>query len=330
VINPFQSFFVQPSFGKQRSILKWSLLPGYENGDIYVYRSPTGLPFSPDWELLNEDHPVRNVDFYEDTYLLDTSKFRQWHYRLLLEHTSGEYDSPIMGMFSEQFTRSQYGLLYKMRRMEALRMRHNGVPVMHCIPSRNGERSDAYNPYAGSVGGWECLAPDSFGTWFQNGFKTIVQTRAELLQVGPQNKQTLEGGGAQVEQQQFKIRLLGFPVPEVGHIIVLPFSDARYVITGNVVPFLLRGFLPVAYEVDAELLNRSDALYKIPLPIVLNDIPKEIYVSPHENLTLPTPPPPDPDPDPDPDPIDPELVEFAVWLNNSPVLLNGDDVILSS
>jgi hypothetical protein len=150
--------------------------------------------------------------------------------------------------------------------MEFLRMRHNGVPVFHCIPSTSGEPSAALNPTTSQLAGSSCLAPDSFGTWFANGFQAIVQTRAELAQIGPMDIKDDPEGMSNKEEQSFKLRLLGFPKPEQGHLIVLPYSDLRLIITGNVQPYEFRGFLPVAYDVEAEQLRKDDDRYAIPLP----------------------------------------------------------------
>lgn len=276
-MQPFQSVLVQPAFGNTSCLVTWSVLPQFTDAQFFIYRSPTGVALSDDWVILNENSPVSGVSFFQDDQLTDRSKFRVYYYRILMEHTSGEYDSPIVGTFSEKLTKSQFGALYKMRRMEFLRMRHNGVPVYHCIPSVDGERSPAYSNYTGGIAGTDCLAPEAFGTWFANGFQTIIQTRAELSSVGPMDVKDDGKGAALVETQQFQLRLLGFPVPEVGHIIVLPYSDLRLVIEGNIQPYLFRGFLPVAYDARASQLRKDDPRYKLELPEVRADAPHSAF-----------------------------------------------------
>lgn len=278
-MNPFQSVTVQPAFGNMSCMITWSVLPQYSDAQFFIYRSPTGVALSDDWVILNENNPVSGVSFFEDNLLTDQSKFRVYHYRILMEHASGEFDSPIVTTFSEKLTKSQFGALYKMRRMEFLRMRHNGVPVYHCIPSVDGEKSPAYNHYSGALAGVDCLAPEAFGTWFANGFQTIIQTRAEITSVGAMNVKDDEKGAFLAEEQQFQLRLLGFPVPEVGHIIVVPYSDVRLVIEGDIQPFMFRGFLPVAYDAKASQLSKDDARYKLPLPEVRSDAPQSAFIN---------------------------------------------------
>lgn len=267
--NPFSTLFVQPSYGLKSSLITWTLAPGYEGGQVYVYRSPTGVPESEDWVLLNPDTPVAVVNFFEDEEFISL----QYSYRLLLEHPSGEYDSPIVGVFSEQLTRGQYGLLHQLRQNEYLRMRHNGVPVFHCIPSVEGEYASGYNQYTGSLAGIHCTSPGSFGSWFKNGYKTIVQTRAEISGIAPVSLKEDEQGKHKKTEQMFQLRLLGFPKPEVGHVIVLPYSDRRLVIAGNIQHYELRGFLPVAYDANAGFVDVDDPRYKLELPPLQSDGP---------------------------------------------------------
>jgi hypothetical protein len=276
-MNPFQSTMVQPAFGNMYCLVTWSVLPQYSDAQFFIYRSPTGVELSDDWIILNEDNPVSGVSFYEDTNFTDTSKFRVYYYRILMEHNGTSYDSPVIGTFSEKLTKSQYGALYKMRRMEFLRMRHNGVPVYHCVPSTDGDRSFAYSGYTGGIAGTTCLDAEAFGSWFANGFQTIIQTRAEISAVGPMDLKDDEKGAGIAEIQQFQLRLLGFPVPEVGHIIVLPYSDLRLIIEGGIQPYLFRGFLPVAYDARASQLRKDDPRYKLELPALRADAPHSAF-----------------------------------------------------
>jgi hypothetical protein len=269
MINPFKTLFVQPSYGERMALVTWSLPPGYEDGKVYVYRSPTGVEKSSDWILLNPDNPVTGITFFEDTDFVNFSFF----YRLLLEHGDQEYDSAIIGTFSEQLTRNQYGLLYQLRHSEYLRMRYNGVPVLHCIPPTEGDLSSAFDPYTGSLAGTYCVDPDAFGTWFANGFKTIVQTRCEIVGIAPINRIESENGASKKDSTQMQFRLLGFPKPGIGHMLVLPYTDRRFVISGNIQSYELRGFLPVAYDVVVDELPFNDPRMKLQLPPLQEDGP---------------------------------------------------------
>jgi hypothetical protein len=266
----FSSFNIQPSYGRESVFLTWTI-PGYEDGDIYVYRSPTGIPVADDWELLNENDPVQDVNFYADSTFYDKHDFRKWYYRLLLVHDDQEHDSPIVGMFFEALNKTEYGLLYTMRRREFLRMRQgNGVRVFHCIPSTTGPKAEAYNSISGKNMA-QCDNDDSLGTLFDQGFRTCFQTWAEISQAGPQQLEQLQDGAGFNEVQKFRIRLLAFPQPEQGHVIVLPASDQRFIVDGEIQPYLFKGFAPVAYDVQASYLSKSDPRHRLEMPTPLPD-----------------------------------------------------------
>lgn len=266
----FRSITVQPAYGRNKVVVSWALDPDYEAGDIYVYRSPTGIDKSEDWELLNPDAPVNGVDFYTDLTLSDKNLFRHYHYRLLLDLNGTYYDSPVMGMFSEDFNKTEYGALYTMRRREYLRMRSgNGVRVIHAIPSSNGDKADNYDHEAEKQI-TACHDDESYGEEFQKGYKNVVQTWAEMLNAGPETNEQTEGGGYD-QKQQFNFRLLAFPKPESGHIIIFPNSDKRFLVENGVQPFLFKGHLPVAYQVPCSLLDRADPRHKIEIPDLLSD-----------------------------------------------------------
>jgi hypothetical protein len=63
-----------------------------------------------------------------------------------------------------------------------------------------------------------------------------------------------------------RFRIPPFPKPEADMLIILPHSDDRYIISEQATPFEFKGVYPVAYEVQAQLLSRSDPRYKLPIP----------------------------------------------------------------
>jgi hypothetical protein len=60
------------------------------------------------------------------------------------------------------------------------------------------------------------------------------------------------------EEAKVALRLLAHPVPEVGHMLVFPGSDRRYVIENPIKQYFLRGAVPLFWEVSAALLPRND------------------------------------------------------------------------
>lgn len=267
----FSSVNLQPTYGRSSVFVTWTLKPGFEAAEVYVYRSPTGLETSDDWELLNENDPVSGDTFFVDDAFYDQHVIRKWHYRLLGEVGNTSYDSPIIGMFFEGLNKTEYGTLYTMRRREYLRMRSgNGVKVFHCIPATNGAKAATYDPYLGK-NLIQCGDDDALGSNFSQAYRAVFQTWAELENISPYKLDQLPDGGGFQEVQKFNIRLLAFPQPEPGHVIVLPASDSRYIIDGSIKPFLFKGFLPVAWEAEASWLAKSDPRYKLDIPPLLDD-----------------------------------------------------------
>lgn len=245
-------------------------MPGYEDSEFYIYRSPTGIATTSDWTLLNEE-PVVGVNFWTDTTFYDKHDFRKWYYRMLCVRGAEEHDSPIIGMYFEALNKTEYGLLYTIRRREYLRMRQgNGVRVFHCIPTTTGARATSYDLALGKNTD-QCGNAPALGSNFDQAFRTCFQTWAEIQSVGPQQLDQLGDGGGFNEVQKFELRLLAFPQPEAGHIIVLPDSDQRFIIDGNIQPYLFKGFMPVAYDVQCALLSKSDIRHKLDMPSPLPD-----------------------------------------------------------
>lgn len=268
----FRSVSAQPAYGQNKVVVTWTLDPDYEQGDIYVYRSPTGIATSSDWEILNPDDPVQSgLGFFTDTEMTDNSLFRYWHYRLLLELGSEEHDSEIVGMFSEDFNPTEFGALYTMRRSEYLRMRvGNGIRIFHAIPAFSGDRTASYDTQL-EKDLQRCSGGDGYGTGWTPGYPNVIQTYAEMLAAGDEKTTQDPEGIGFTQDQVCRFRLLAFPRPDTGHLIILPQSDVRYVITDTVSPYLFKGHLPVAWEVNASPLKKDDIRYKLEVPDLVPD-----------------------------------------------------------
>ena len=286
-MNVFTDIRVQPAYGFEQALISWTLNPSFDSGHVYIYRSPNGVEVSDEWEILNLDNPVIGTNFFIDNELDDKNFFRHYFYRLVLEFDDQFYDSPVIGMFNEGLNKSEYGVLRYMRKQEYLRMRsRNGVRVLHCIPTIQGTLSDGVDPVLSGRLGTPCKDGDKEdpemyeGTnLFTKQFSTVSQTWAEIQSVGALTVEQVEDSLNNFLSQQYKLRLLGFPTPEVGHMIVLPNTDKRLLITNNINPFLFKGYLPIAYEVVAEELPRTDSRYKIPLPVLNQDPVRPITVN---------------------------------------------------
>lgn len=286
-MNVFNDIRVQPAYGFEQALISWTLNPSFEAGNVYVYRSPNGVEVSDEWEILNLDDPVLGSSFFIDNALDDKNFFRQYFYRLVLELDGEYYDSPVIGMFNEGLNKSEYGVLRYMRKQEYLRMRsRNGVRVLHCIPTIQGSFADGVDSTLLTRIGTPCKNGDKEdpemyeGTnLFTKQFSTVSQTWAEIQSIGALTVEQVENSLNNFLSQKYKLRLLGFPTPEVGHMIVLPNTDKRLLVTDNINPFLFKGYLPIAYEVIAEELPRTDSRYKIPLPLLNQDPERPITVN---------------------------------------------------
>jgi hypothetical protein len=286
-MNVFTDIKVQPAYGFEQSLVNWTLLPAYADGEVYLYRSPDGVEVSDAWVLLNEDNPVINQNFYIDNGLTDKNLQRQYFYRLTLFKDGEYYDSPVIGMYSEGLNKTEYGVLRYMRKNEYLRMRsRNGVRILHCIPTIEGELNNDVDDILQAKLGAACKegdkdSPDMYQGRgiFEKEFSTIFQTWAELSSIGPVSVEYSENSTNNKLTQAYQLRLLGFPKPEVGHMIVLPNTDTRLLVTNNITPYYFKGYLPVAYDVAAEELPKDDSRYSIPLPVLNLDPDKAITVN---------------------------------------------------
>lgn len=277
--NVFQSFNIQPSYGQNYCIITWSVPKGYERGEVYVYRSPTGVLISDDWVLVNPDNPVVNSYFYTDNTFYERTQSRNYYYRLVLEYNNKVYESAVIDITSGDLTRSEFGALYKMRRMEYLRMRHNGVRCLHMVPSIEGPRTPTYDPIYDEDPQFRCGDPNnpSFGTDYAEGYRCVIQTRVEILSSGPYSQEEGDEGDIK-EKEDFNLRLLAFPEPNIGDIIAIPGSDTRFLIKSDIQNYSLKGIYDVAYDVKAVMLSKNDTRYKPVLPQLLEDNPFPQYI----------------------------------------------------
>lgn len=283
----FTDIKVQPAYGFEQSLVNWALLPNYSDGEVYIYRSPDGVELSDAWVILNEDSPVINQTFYIDNELNDKNLQRQYFYRLVLFKDGEYYDSPVIGMYSEGLNKTEFGVLRYIRKNEYLRMRsRNGVRILHCIPSTAGDLAGDVDEVLMTRLGVPCKNGDKDSPEMYQGrnlffkeFTTVFQSWAEIQGISPVAVEMSSDSTQNKFSQQYKLRLLGFPYPEIGHMIVLPNTDKRLIITDQIQPFNFKGYLPVAFEVVAEELPRDDSRYKIPLPALRDDPERAITVN---------------------------------------------------
>jgi hypothetical protein len=279
MINIFTDIKIQPAHGFGQVLVNWTLAEGFKSSKVYVYRSADGVSYSESWEILNENTPVQYINFFVDDTFDDKVSSRDYYYRLVALNNNTYYDSPVIGMFSEGLNKKEYGVLRYMRKQEYLRMRaRNGIRILHCIPAISGELAVGTDPILKARVAPPCKDGDKEDPAMQQGiglyrkeFSAIVQTWAELTTIGELGVAPREDAPGNRTTQQYVFRMLGFPSPHIGDMIVLPTSDKRFSITNNIKPFLFKGYLPVAYDVMAEEIDINESRYKIPMPQLLDD-----------------------------------------------------------
>lgn len=248
------------------------------------------------WQALNPDTPVPSeTEMYQDTGLFMDAGTVDGFYRLLLvTDSSAEFMSEPFQIAGDMTTR-EYGILRAMIHQEFTQMRvTNGYPVWHCIPKTHGVAAGNIDPDTGKSEGEECSVADpevkAYGNPFQGGFYPPVLTwmrvlaHVEGLQDDPEEF-------SPSETTQSSVRLMAFPRPRRGHMIVDPTTDRRFLVSGEIKPLRLRGVMPVAYNAMLDFLQQGDERYKFAMP----DVDTKAYRSiPYWNpgtLIAPTPAP---------------------------------------
>ncbi len=291
-MSVFRNVRIYPKHGSRNATITWELAEGTVAGDVYVAFSLAGT-FGT-WRALNPDDPTPSaIGMFQDDQLYMDSGNVDGFYRLMLVNSADEFMSEPFQIAGDM-TAAEYGILRAMIRQEFSQMRvSNGFPVWHCIPRTHGLPSLNEDPDTNSRSGGECaLDPEvrSYGLPFQGGFYPPILTwmrviqHAEGLQDDPEEF-------SPSETSQTSARLMAFPRPRRGHMLVDPTCDRRYLVGPEVKPFRLRGVMPVAYNVTLDFLWQGDERYAFQMPAIDTKAYRKIpYWNPGTLLT-PTPDP---------------------------------------
>lgn len=270
-MSVFRNIRVYPSHGTRSATITWEIQAGIDAGDVYVAFSETGTDGS--WESLNAEAPVASeVGMYADAAFIVNKVTSDGFYRLLLTTDGNEdfYSEPIRIM--GDLTAREYGIVRAIIHQEFTQMRvTNGFPVWHCIPKDTGEESNLTDPDTGVTQGLECTetdpAVDSYGLTFKGGFHPPVLTWMRVL-AHNEGLQDDNENFSPIEIKQTSARLMAFPRPARGHMLIDPTTDERWLVSDEIKPFRLRGVTPIAYEATLEALNQRDERYKFQPPSV--------------------------------------------------------------
>lgn len=260
-VRPFVSVAVQPSYGSAQAAVRWTLSVQYQTGGVLVYRSLDGLePFI----LLNPgDEPIRDTSVFLDHIPVDTL-LNKILYRLDVEMPDGTIiDGETVGFFeaiSERDHRTARAQLCA--ELKRLRERRAGVPAFTFNPRRDGVINQGYDTVTGVVADL-CQFDKQGGA--PHNYTTPFQTWVQLLAPTQTRKDQADQAGS-IEVITTPARLPGFPQPQPGALVVLPYTDDRYVVGETVTPFLFRGLVPIGYQVQLTMIPRTDARYRVPVP----------------------------------------------------------------
>lgn len=266
-MSVFRNVRVYPNHGARSAVVTWQLAGGVVAGDVYVAFSPTGTAGS--WDPINPDAPIASaVGMFQDPALNMDSGSAMGFYRLMLTNPDGDFLSESFGIYGD-LTPQEYGMVRAIIHREFTEMRvTQGYPVWHCIPKQTGDPALNVDPDTGVVSGIECAnaADPSYGLPILGGFHPPVLTWIRAITTSAGTLQDHETDMSPRETDVTAIRMMAFPRPSRGHMLVDPATDRRYLLGDEIKPFLLRGVMPIAYEAAMQFLSQGDPRYRYQLP----------------------------------------------------------------
>lgn len=258
--SPFVNVWCQPSHGKRRTLVEWILEPGYEDHGVVVARSDNG---TAPWTVLNPGSPVPAPGSYEDEEFVVDGRVRVVHYQLGLMSPSGDMvaKSPSVNLL-EALGKSRYGAARYQIRQEVRQMRAGDGSLMWHFQPLAGQYPGGAKNETGQTVGVECPRDglDGFGPPVKTYVKIGTPVRTSM-QDDPE-------GMGMTEEVVFQARMLAFPKPWRGHVLVDPYSDDRYVVGPVVEAYRMWGVVAVAYAAQLSLLNRDDERYRLKVPSI--------------------------------------------------------------
>lgn len=261
-------------FGLRRAALHYTLAAGVTGG-IYFYRSNDGVNA---WTLLNPGAPVMSPSgTFLDTDLDNSDKFTVPHYRGVVDPSGGPPETwlvgPAVGPYDYTSRRQVLASLCILDK-EYRNMAHekgDGVQAFHCIPLDSGEPVSVYDPDTGQILGPQCpetgSGEDGYGTPYQGGFYPPLQTWVKMIALDGKVRKTKREAMGSDEDADVVFRLLAYPRPERGHMIVLAKSDQRYLVGESINRHFFPGTtIPVAWECRCHLMDKVDPRARLEMP----------------------------------------------------------------
>lgn len=261
-MNPFVDIAVRPAYAEHRAVVTWKVQDQFQDGDFYVYKSPDG---NHEWDLINEE-PCRTGALSDPTANDDA------FYRILLEHKGESYDSPIVGIY-DKLTQAEYRAVRKMMNVEYNNMTRGrkGLRMLLYSPLLTGVLAPGTDPQTGqrfSTGLPESPELDSYGELFVGGFASPVITYVKFAVMAQMTVSDAPDKTSTTVERDITARMLAFPIPARGDLLVHPETDNRYVIGESVNGYYFRGTVPTAFDMKLSFLYRTDPRYRVPVPIL--------------------------------------------------------------
>jgi hypothetical protein len=264
--SPFIDVTVQPSYGKQKVLIRWVVTSKFRDAKFYVFRSENNG--GGNWKAVSTAAVSGNT--FEDTEFYLANRLMQVFYKVILIKDGKDYESPSVSAF-DKLTRSEYGAAKQIMNYEYLRMsRGNGLRVFHYLPLVDGEINPDYDEETGQQLIATCPDDGSYGLKYKGGYGPPLQTWAEFLQIR-ESLSVAQGDMGLDDKVTIAARLLAFPKPLKNHLIIHPPTDNRYIVGDELKGSYFKGFVATSYDVELTLLDRSDPRYNVPVPQLNND-----------------------------------------------------------
>jgi hypothetical protein len=260
---------VQPSYGKATAIVRWTVDRELAalNPEFAVYRSPDG---AQGWELVAP--PGTDLELTDPAFIFHSLATIP-HYRVLAMYDDPAVyvEGPTAGLFDE-LTRREFGVCRRIMDIELRTIRIDGWDVLHYIPLANGVIQKGWIDETGQEG-YTCPGTDDgFGQKFVDGYAAPWLTVMHPSRTGPIIKELRDDGLGIFDENKIVCKMLAFPRPVTGHLIIHPETDNRYVVTSKVQPHLFKGTYPVAFTAQLRLLEREHPAYRLPIPEDLSTV----------------------------------------------------------
>lgn len=264
-MSEFSNITILPRRGFNEALISWDLPPDWAAADVYVSYSATGITGS--YKVLNPTAPVAGASgAYTDTDFNPGSEQEIGFYKLF-GVLAGHPDiySRKVGVYAV-LQPHEFGVVNEIIAREFIDMRAaNGRPVWHCVPKDWGTPGPMTDVDTGNVAGKECKDAENpaFGEMYQGGFFPPVLTWMRWLSTSALQ---VDESTITIESKIQRARLMAWPRPRRGHMLVDPVTDRRWMIGDSVAPYALRDIMPVYYEADLVFMHRDDPRYRFDVP----------------------------------------------------------------